>query len=331
MGGGNSGGGSSGKSSWPAYMERMHWALGIGAFGTDQANPNAGLWSTRASDYVSEANYYSVLRDITEAHDDSPFETAEAYDPEARLSNISTQISALTTLVNALDYTTDYGTDWDTAQAQIDEIVSDTEKTALVTQFEADTAKAHANAMARMSAGAADIGVNNDAAYIMAKAMMEQGYVSLVGSYTASIANRQYELKLNMYDSAVQQLGQRMLAVVESQRIASGLKVESERISIVAEKEEIDRNIELDIQDHTWEMESWQYGANILGSISGSIGSPGHQKPSNNSALGGALAGAGAGASIGGSIGSLIPVPGAALAGAGIGAAIFGTTGALAA
>lgn len=328
MGSSNGGGSAAGKCSWPTYMERLHWNMLIGSYGTgddEGIDLFRGLWSTRVDDYSNETSYFSLLRDIVEAHEDSPFATAEAYDPESRLDIIQTQYGLLNTMVNAMSHDDDWGADWDTAQAQIDEVISSSELTALTTQFEADLAQPHANAMARAAAAASDVGANNDAAYIMMKGVMEQRLLEKSATFNAQASMQQYELKLKMYGEAVRELQDRMFRIVDANRVASTVTADLERISIVALKEENDRNIELDIQDHTWEVELWGSGANVLGAIGGSRGAPGYQKSVGNSALGGALSGGLSGAGSGALIGTSV-APGI---GTGIGAGVGGILGAL--
>ena len=83
------------------------------------------------------------------------------------------------------------------------------------------------------------------------------------------------------------------------------LSIEGNRIKIVALKEETDMNAEIDKFDALWDLETFQYGANLLAAISG--GTTGPQKPSTAaSVIGGAMSGMSAGAMVGGSWGAAI-------------------------
>jgi hypothetical protein len=94
--------------------------------------------------------------------------------------------------------------------------------------------------------------------------------------------------------------------------------LEWRRMSVVALAEQSATNMEMLDKRYRWELENYQYGANMLGAISG--GTTGTASGKTNkvaSALGGALSGAAAGAMIGG-------VPGAVIGGViGLGASLF--------
>jgi hypothetical protein len=91
--------------------------------------------------------------------------------------------------------------------------------------------------------------------------------------------------------------------------------IEANRIKIVAKKEENDVNMEIDKDDALWDLEVFQYGANLLAGISG--GTAQSQKPSKAaSAIGGAMSGASTGAMIGSAIPGLGTVAGGIIGGA---------------
>ena len=95
--------------------------------------------------------------------------------------------------------------------------------------------------------------------------------------------------------------------------------LEWRRMSVVAEFERATTNMEMLDKRYRWNLENYQYGANMLGAISGGTSTAGGAKQNKvTSALGGALSGAASGAMIGSA------VPGI---GTGIGAAVGGLVG----
>jgi hypothetical protein len=77
------------------------------------------------------------------------------------------------------------------------------------------------------------------------------------------------------------------------------LTTEANRIKIVAKGEENERNIKFDTLDATWDLEMYQYGANMLAAISGATSATVGKEPSTAaSVLGGAASGAAAGTAI---------------------------------
>lgn len=100
----------------------------------------------------------------------------------------------------------------------------------------------------------------------------------------------------------------------------AGKDIEWRRMCLVAYMEQATTNMEMKDKRYRWELENYQYGANMLGAISGGTSSAaGGRTNKVTSALGGALSGAAAGAVISGGN----PV-GAAIGGiVGLGASLF--------
>ena len=99
------------------------------------------------------------------------------------------------------------------------------------------------------------------------------------------------------------------------------MSVEANRIKIVAKKEQTDQDDTIDEQDALWNLEVFQYGANVMAGIAGGTSGNKMKSPSKTaSVIGGAMAGAGAGAMIGAEVGSVGGPWGAAI-GAVVGAA----------
>lgn len=94
--------------------------------------------------------------------------------------------------------------------------------------------------------------------------------------------------------------------------------IELSRMQVVAMFEQSNVNIDYDEKQYRWELENWQYVANMLAAIgSGTASAGGRQTSKFSSALGGALSGAAAGATVGGA-------PGAAVGGLiGLGASLL--------
>ena len=100
-----------------------------------------------------------------------------------------------------------------------------------------------------------------------------------------------------MFLEGTSQMLQLMLQRLSLEESYVKMVIEGKRIKIVAEKEETDRNAELDKFDGLWDLEVFQYGANVMASVSGGTATP-HRPSTAQSVLGGAMSGAAAGAMI---------------------------------
>lgn len=102
----------------------------------------------------------------------------------------------------------------------------------------------------------------------------------------------------------------------------AALVIETNRLVLIAYKEESDRNLDIDQFEALWAFEIYQKAANVLASIAGGTTSTGNKGPSTTqSAIGGAMAGAAAGAYIGAQMGTSAGPYGVAI-GAGVGGVV---------
>lgn len=100
-----------------------------------------------------------------------------------------------------------------------------------------------------------------------------------------------------MFLEGTNQMLQLMLHRLTLEESYAKIVIEGKRIRIVANKEETDRNAELDKFDELWDLEVFQYGANVMASVSGGTATP-HKPSMAQSVIGGALSGAAAGAMV---------------------------------
>ena len=78
-------------------------------------------------------------------------------------------------------------------------------------------------------------------------------------------------------------------------------------MKIVAKKEENETEMKIDESDALWDLEVFQYGANLLAGIGGGTSNPNTKQPSMaQSVIGGAMSGAAAGGMMGSAIGGSV-------------------------
>lgn len=120
-------------------------------------------------------------------------------------------------------------------------------------------------------------------------------------SVMTEILLKQSEYELRYTDLAVKTgniMLQFSLSQADLKKMALHYNLEYNRMFIAATKDKEDRDIQFDELDARWDLEMWQYSANVLASIAGGVAiSPSGNRPSQTqSAIGGALSGAAAGA-----------------------------------
>ncbi len=121
---------------------------------------------------------------------------------------------------------------------------------------------------------------------------------------------------------SAQGVAQMLAQKIDAERTSVAMRVEIDRISLIAQKEQIDSDMDLATKHHLWDLEIFQHGANLLAAIQGGTGTPGTGpgpvRAGSASVIGGTLSGAAAGAMMG----SAVPGVGTA-----IGAAVGGIAG----
>lgn len=267
-GGGSGGGGSSGQVRYPPYVEDVHqdW-LG---------------------DPVVTPISLSMSAAMNVALGSSPYAGALAYDPAADVAQYVASLGDLEDLVTLLSS----GTGLDALIAQI---LDDARLETSVDAYEAQLTAISSNRLTgvilpRFEAGMRDINAVSSSAFAIGRAFIESESDTEV---TREVAKYSGTLRLKAATDDAIQVAQMKL---ESQRSLTQLMIEAYRIKIVALKEQADLNVEYDATDAKWDLEVFQFGANLLAAPGGGTAVAGGRKNTLGSVLGGTLSGAAAGA-----------------------------------
>ena len=206
-------------------------------------------------------------------------------------------------------------------------VLASTAITNEVSAFEARVNSKLATRKSQFSAGMADINAVHSSAFAMGEALLEMYAAQEVDDYEA-------KLKLELYRSIIDGSARAQLEIILNKEKARDTflingsnemdKIYLARIGfyqavyeayqkyygskIVAKKEETREQLEIDVNHATWDIKTFQAGANVLSSIAGGTTALSPEMSPVQSALGGMLAGASAGAILG--------VPGAIVGGA---------------
>ncbi len=306
------GGGPSGAVDFPDYMEDIHvnWLTG-GAKGSP-----APALTLSVEDVMNTAL----------AAGGNPYTGESAFDPNASLTlasgsplkKMQDRFDTADAVVTSLDPRTDYGNFVDKAKTKVDEAyVTETEITNYVSAYESLLRTRRLTEIARFTSGMADLNAVHSSQFIIGLALIEDGISREVNQFERELRLRLKERRGMLIDSAVKDMVQLLSLEVGSNINMSQIQAEIERLTIVAKKEQVDRDLELDVLDATWDLTVFQYGANLLAAISGAAHPVPQQLSKVQSAIGGTLSGAATGAMVG----SIVPGIGTAV-GAGVGAAI---------
>jgi hypothetical protein len=274
------GGGSSGAVDFPTHMKTVH-----------------ASWLDKAGTDTIESSVTTIMNT---ALGGSPFTGASAYDPSTDLTSMMAYVEDLETLIESLSSE-------NSLDSLITTILSDDRLSSLAVLYDEDLSRQlDINVFPEFEAGMRDINSVMSSAFIIGRAIIEDGRVKETAKF---LANLRYKAAS---DDAIKVIGMKL----QYHQSLAQLGIEANRIKIVAKSEENDRNLKIDEADAKWDLEVFQYGNNVLASISGaSHYVPDKEGSTTKSAIGGALSGAAAGAMVG----SVVPGIGTAV-GAGVGA-----------
>jgi hypothetical protein len=238
----------------------------------------------------------------------SPFGAMTAYDPATPLAAMDTAVAALNTLVDALDEEVDWEAKIDAAVAKADAAVYDD------AYIDADIA-AFGNelddqidniVLPRFQGGLRDVNAVMSSAFVVGEALIEGMRDRDVAKYGTGLREKLHMQRNDFVLKGAEAMLRDMFGRIDLEKIVTHYTMESNRMEIVAGKEKKDTENTISINDGRWDLETYQYGANLLAAIGGGTliptgSSSGADNPSTGqSALGGALAGAAIGSSMGG-------------------------------
>lgn len=258
--GGSGGGGSSGQVRYPAYIEGIHedW---LDATGTD----------------TIEASVTEVMNDALGA---SPYTAAVPYDPDTDITTYIAGVTDFETLVDLLSS----GTGLDTL---ISNVLSDSRIQDEIDAYEAMlVASKLATTFPRFEAGMRNINSVMSSAFVTGKALIEEEITRDVAKFAADLRMRSHS------EDALKVIQMKL----EYQKAVSHMIIEAYRIKIVAKKEESDLTVDYDVADGKWDLEVFQYGANLMAAPGGGTAIPSGKKGGAGSVLAGGISGAAAGA-----------------------------------
>jgi hypothetical protein len=315
--GSGGGGSSSGHVSHSAYLESIH-----------------GEWLNNAG---ADHSLYSITDVINALYGNSPWTSLVAYDPAAPIAAWEATLDAFAAVLAGISYTTDWASFHQQAIVSIGAAPNiATPAAALITAAQADDEivaygdllddRIDANVLPRFRRGMQDINSVVTSAFAIGEAIIEAFNNRDLAKYAADvrlsvvnknadigIENARIQLDANkanasvsstyadLYVRASEQMLRLMLQTIAFEEGYAKLSVESNRIKIVALKEQTDMDAKIDVEDSLWDISLFQYGGNLIASIGGGTLVPDSKKPTTaQSVIGGALSGAAAGTMLGG-------------------------------
>jgi hypothetical protein len=280
------GGSTSGRIDFPDHMKTIHqdWLNKTGTVAIEASGSIATLMNT--------------------AIGGSPYGTMAAYDPSSILTIMDTAVGAFNTRVDALSPQTNFDTVVAATQSILDsEVFDDTYINADIAAFAATVdANLQNVVIPRFQGGMRDVNAVMSSAFVIGESIIESMATNDKTKY-----GTEARVKLNLQRNDAIMKGtesvlRNMFAQVELEKNVAHYTVEAQRMRIAALKEKKDTENTILVKNGRWDLETYQYGANLLAAIGGGTVVPqGADGPSQvQSILGGALTGASVGSNVSG-------------------------------
>lgn len=308
---GKGGGSSSGKVSYPVHMENMHhqWL--------NNWTDDAGNRPFTDGEFPDVA---TAMLNATTAVGGNPFSGATAYSPDTDIANAQDAVddlqgdlasgwtAFLTSTMEAIDATIASPVDFD----GMSNVISDRIRTE------------ENKSQSRFNARALDIGAIQNSTYAMSLAQLEQATRDRIYEFSTGQEDKILNARLALLGS----LGGTRL---DGMRAVAAQQGQLSQLTTVAKSEEQQINQQWENAEATWDLDLFQYGSNVLASISGATGSAkGQSQTSLQKGMGAVAMGASTSLAIGAAGGAGLGTGAGALAalgnpvGLGIGALIAG-------
>lgn len=338
--------GPSGKVGFPTYMENLHSLfLGVGYTGLN-VGTILNTMTSAVTPYNGAAAYDSTA-DL--AANQTRYST---YDALVTALNHQTDWESVVNTARAkLDDTVTYPrvnlVSFDLAPNAISDSLSiltqalaNANIVAMSDAFEARATPRFLRGVSRFAAGMADIGAVNSSAFIVGLTLLENDFLQETNKFDAELTHKVYDtvavplINANIQAAATQRqqrnvlLSQAVDTMIGSlfNKINSGYQAvvsqaDINRLKIQFKEQQLQRDLELDVQDTLWDINAHQLAVNILAGINGAPVVP-RGISTEKAVIGGMLSGAGTGAAIG----SAVPGIGTVV-GAGVGAVLGAAAG----
>lgn len=278
------GGSSAGRIDFPTHMKTIHQD-----------------WLNQTGTDTIEA---SMVDKMNACMGSSPYTSMTAYDPTTPLGAMDTAVGAFNTRVDALDYDGDWEAAVSTAVAKADAAVfDDTYVNADIAAFRSTIDDQIENlVLPRFQGGMRDVNAVMSSAFVIGESIIESMATNDITKYGTDL-----RLKFNLQRNdfilkGVEAVLRNQYAIVELEKNVAHYTVEAQRMRVAALKEKKDTENMIDVKDGRWDIETFQYGANLLASIGGGTVLPkAVDGPSSAfSAIGGALSGGALGSAVSG-------------------------------
>ncbi len=293
---GSSGGGSSGKVEYPAYLQTIH-----GKF-----------MDNSATDTLT----FSMVDLLNDAYTTNPFDDASLAIYTGRavidangtvaIPTVAASVAAVIAQVTDFDPLDYYETTLPTVATAVDAVIlNDAVISSASSALDAVLSVDSALEKAKYDADAVSLGITMANSYAKGKTYIDSRQQEKVTYYDADLRGKMYLQRNDMVNLTTRELVGKRMAMVQLTKETYAFAVEAAKLKILNEREFTEQNIDFMHRKATWRFDAIQHGFNAIASIGGGTSIAGTPKLNSTAAtVSGAFAGASIGAQVGGGYGA---------------------------
>jgi hypothetical protein len=270
---------------------------------------------------------------MSTAQSTSPYTGLAAYNPSAALSSVDTAVSKLYSEVGTLNDHALYDTIYTQAEAEIDGALGSSVISAAALNIDTYISSSAAISTATQAfsdildeeysgkitpafeGGMRDINSIMSSAFVLGTSLLATERANKVTKFTSELMLQDHskrgdyimtlvQKRSDLVNQAVSEMLRLFVQKVEFTRVYAAMVADTKRIAIAALNDQQLEDKAIDVMDGKWDLETFQYGANMLAAIGGGTAQPSRMEGSQMARIvGGGLSGAAAGALIGSRIG----------------------------
>jgi len=235
----------------------------------------------------------------------SPYNGETAYDPDNDITLFLAELADFKTDTDAISPATDWVSYVTSAISQVDTAITDSSTIDTVSAAHADLLddRLTTDVLPRYQAGMRDINAVISSSFTIGQAVLEAFNTREVAEFDAKLRAVDHGQRNQLIFQGVKDMMELLQIKMNFKDSVAKTTIEAYRIKAVLKKEELDEQLDIDDKDYRYPLELYQYGSNVMSSISGSALHTGKTPSKAGSVLGGALSGAAAGAMVGSSAG----------------------------
>ena len=254
------GGGTSGSVEHPTYIKTTYQLLLTG----EVADPTAPDYAITDSGTVG-VNLLSAM--ATATHATNPYENAVAYAPDALLSQQQQALDTLDTATKSQEVTTEtarWGELHDSAKTKADALFTGDAIDELVESYADKTVDDFNTEVSRYSAGMSSINSVNSSAFILGMGLLERKRLTSINEFRSQQVAQREQMKVEYMKNAVHEMANLMNMHMGNRIEVMRFQAEVNRLSIIAKKEQYEKDIEYDREDAMWDIGVITKGMTIM-------------------------------------------------------------------